>query len=988
MAARVARLRRRGAVRSALALGLVVGGFVTMTLPTDASPGGAPVGGTVYRDANANGRRDAGEVGQGAVTVTATDTAGASISTTSAANGSYSLAVASLGDGPYRIEFSGWAAHLRSGPHGDDNSTSIHVAAAGAAVDFGVVDPEDYCQTDPRLAVSCFVSGAPGGAALTTSASFPFSAGAAEKSVHNLDLPGPAGSDSPDETRLTTLGQTGSVYGQGWHRASSSLYLAAYAKKYVPFGPDGSGAIYVRHGNAAPVLFWSTGSSANRSVTGGNWYNDPWTDQVGKVAWGDIDVVGNRLYAVDLATRRLVVFALDPATGALVGNGPIASVAIPAVAANPADSRPFGLGAHDGMLYVGGVDSAQISGDTPSAWVLAFNPTTTTFSPNPVAQFSLAFPRGCAYVVKSAFSSLRCAAIDGGADWRRWGAPPSSSDTPDLAAGRVVRTQTNPQPILSDIAFADDGSMSLGFRDRFGDQAGRFIPGGTVPNPLSPTGTTPVYLTGYAFGDTLRLARSGPASWNLESNGTSGSATGTAGSGMGPGGGEFYDADNSLYHVTEAGIPTLQGHDEVTMGALYHQPGTSNLTTTAYDLFGRWDTLGVRFMTDTGNDAAGGADSTDLNVRAYSLYRGTLGGTSPFGKVNGLGDLEALCDQAPIELGNYVWFDADRDGTQDPTEKPLPGVIVALHEADGTTVATATTDASGQYWFVSADAPNLPTNPGSHYGIVAGGIRTDHDYSMTFDAGRANTSSIGVPAADLRITVAGAATPTTGSRPTLAGGALPSVSFRTGDAGTNDHTLDAGYIKADSAAISLVKSVNGDDANAAPGPTLNVGSTATFTYLVTNTGAVPLTSVSVADDRLGDVHCPRTTLVPGESMTCVATAVATAGAYVNVGTASGTPEGGAGRVTATDVAHYVGLTAQVLETTTIKATTTTNPLRPTTSVPTGVRDVGSGPRDSTPVVSGPLARTGTESSSTMWLGLGFVLVGVGLWLSSRRRPVG
>ena len=972
---------RRRILRSGIALGLVVGGVGLMALPGSAAPGDAPVTGTVYRDADADGRRDPSEGGQSGVKVTATDVAGASLSTTSDASGAFTLSVASLGSGPYRIEFSGWANHLRSGPHGTDNRSSVTVAAAGSSVSFGVLDPEDYCQTDPSLVVSCFVSGAPGGTDLATSASFSFSAGTTETSAHNTTVPGPAGFDSPDETNLTTLGQTGSIYGQGWHRASSTLYLASYAKKYVPFGPSGSGAIYVRHGNAAPELLWSSGSSTNRSVTNGNWYNDPWTDEIGKVGWGDIDVFGDRLYAVNLESRRLVVFALDPSTGDLVGDGPVANLPIPAIATNPADSRPFGLGSRDGVLYVGGVDSGQASGAAPTAWVLAFDPDTSTFAPSPVAQFPLNYQRGCAYVAKTAFSSSRCTAVDGSANWRRWGAQPASADTPDPANGRIIRTQTGAQPMLSDIAFSDDGSMSLGFRDRFGDQSGRFIPAGTVANPLSPTGSWPLLLSGYAFGDTLRLAPSG-GSWVLESNGTSGAVTGTANGGMGPGGGEFYDGDNSLYNVATSGVPTLEGHDEVTMGALYHQPGTSNMTTTAYDLFGRWDTLGVRFMTDTGNDAPSGTDSTDLNVRAYSMYRGTLGGTNPFGKVNGLGDIEAMCDEAPIELGDFVWFDADRDGVQDPTERPIPGVSVTLLDAQGGQVATAVTDAAGQYWFVSADASNLPTNPGPSYGVVPGGIVKNADYSMTFDVATADTSGIGVAAADLRITVAGQGSATTGSKPTATGNGLPTLQLHTGDAGSNDHSFDAGYTRALAPGISIVKSVNGNDANTAPGPTLNAGSVANFTYLVTNTGSLGLDSVQVTDDRIATVSCPRSSLAPGESMTCVATEVATDGQHTNIGTASGNPSDGSGRITATDPANYVGLTARVLETTTIKPTTSTI-LRPqSTTVPTATKDStsGGGPGSST-----RLATTGAETEGIMMMGLGLVIVGAGLLMFSGRR---
>ena len=50
-------------------------------------------------------------------------------------------------------------------------------------------------------------------------------------------------------------------------------------------------------------------------------------------------------------------------------------------------------------------------------------------------------------------------------------------------------------------------------------------------------------------------------------------------------------------------------------------------------------------------------------------------------------------------------------------------------------------------------------------------------------------------------------------------------------------------------AIDIEKSVNGQDADAATGPILAVGSTATFGYQVTNAGNVALSSVVVVDDN-------------------------------------------------------------------------------------------------------------------------------------------
>jgi hypothetical protein len=106
------------------------------------------------------------------------------------------------------------------------------------------------------------------------------------------------------------------------------------------------------------------------------------------------------------------------------------------------------------------------------------------------------------------------------------------------------------------------------------------------------------------------------------------------------------------------------------------------------------------------------------------------------------------------------------------------------------------------------------------------------------------------------------------------------------------------------AEVQIVKSTNGQDANEAPGPTIVVGSPVTWTYVVTNTGTVSLTNISVRDDRNVTVTCPGTTLAAGQSMTCTGTGVATAGQYRNIGTVTATST--AGQVTDTDASHYFG----------------------------------------------------------------------------------
>lgn len=104
-------------------------------------------------------------------------------------------------------------------------------------------------------------------------------------------------------------------------------------------------------------------------------------------------------------------------------------------------------------------------------------------------------------------------------------------------------------------------------------------------------------------------------------------------------------------------------------------------------------------------------------------------------------------------------------------------------------------------------------------------------------------------------------------------------------------------------AISIKKFTNGADADVAPGPSITVGQAVTWTYIVTNTGNVPLTSVTVSDDKLGAVTCPKSTLAVAESMTCSMSGTATLGQYANVGTASDSQS----EISASDLSHYLGV---------------------------------------------------------------------------------
>ena len=109
--------------------------------------------------------------------------------------------------------------------------------------------------------------------------------------------------------------------------------------------------------------------------------------------------------------------------------------------------------------------------------------------------------------------------------------------------------------------------------------------------------------------------------------------------------------------------------------------------------------------------------------------------------------------------------------------------------------------------------------------------------------------------------------------------------------------------------IEIVKYTNGVNHDELPGAFVLAGSRVTWTYVVWNTGNLPLTNVTVTDDQIGVISCPANSLTvfpdEGSTMTCEASGRAQSGQYTNVGTVSG--RSALGTVTASDADYYWGL---------------------------------------------------------------------------------
>lgn len=126
---------------------------------------------------------------------------------------------------------------------------------------------------------------------------------------------------------------------------------------------------------------------------------------------------------------------------------------------------------------------------------------------------------------------------------------------------------------------------------------------------------------------------------------------------------------------------------------------------------------------------------------------------------------------------------------------------------------------------------------------------------------------------------------------------------------------------APAAAIAIVKTTNGEDVEAAPGPSLAIGDDVDYGFAVTNPGATDLAAVTVTDDQLdataidcGDGTNVIPSLAAGETTTCAATGIVVEGQHQNTASVTGTPADSRGAAivgavapTAQDSSWHVGV---------------------------------------------------------------------------------
>ncbi|MBD1889535.1 SdrD B-like domain-containing protein [Coleofasciculus sp. FACHB-SPT9] len=168
------------------------------------------------------------------------------------------------------------------------------------------------------------------------------------------------------------------------------------------------------------------------------------------------------------------------------------------------------------------------------------------------------------------------------------------------------------------------------------------------------------------------------------------------------------------------------------------EPGLANVTITLRDANGN-------VIATTTTDANGNYSFPNLPAGGY-----TVTATNPAGF-----NITTGSNQVPVNLaagqtvnnvdfgysqpsggtiGDRVFNDLDSDGTQDPNEPGMSGVTVTLKDANGNVIATATTDANGNYSFTNLPAGSYTVDATDPAGFT---LTTGNDpFSVNLAAGQ------------------------------------------------------------------------------------------------------------------------------------------------------------------------------------------------------------------------------------------------------------
>lgn len=645
---------------------------------------------------------------------------------------------------------------------GSGSNTATQFVNDTESANLGLNYPADFCQNNPDLATTCLLYGKSDDVANSANqhalTSMPYSA----KSVPaNQRGPTDPSETSPNaSTTMAKISEVGATWGLAYHKGSKTLLASAFIKRHSGIGPSGPGAIYRSTGSTGS-LFVDLNALSGGAAAGADpraaytTTNDFDADAAIQVA-GEIMVGKLGLGDLDLSDDGTTLYSVGLASKKLyvmnVGTG--STLAVPSTAT--AVNLPVPAPGATGCPTASDVRPFALKYYKGMLYVGLTCTAESTQLDTDMRAFVYRYD-GTSFV-QVLNESLNGAKMDGKA-WHPW------SNAGDAT------TSERPEPWLTDIEFSGN-DMILGMRDRFGD------------------------VTSY------NLLRLGSASSRVDGRGHGqmykaclDAATGNYGTATCPTSGfNFFETQGPA----AIGVEDPNGPN----AGLVQVPGFVQIVSSVKDP-AQWYSNGLAWF----NNSDGKVN------KGYEIYPSTTGASQTLfmGKASGLGDVEALCDAAPLEIGNRVWLDGNRNGVQDPGEAPIAGVTINLYNAANTVIASAVTDANGNYYFNNRTSDEngnalTQTNGGATVNAIAGltpntvGFKICADNSANYGAGNplaklglspanAGGDSSNSSLTDLNDSDATLPTPAAA----IGAGNFPCITFATGAQGDNNFGLDIGF---------------------------------------------------------------------------------------------------------------------------------------------------------------------------------------------------
>ena len=848
---------------------------------SDVQAAAGAISGTVFNDKNSNGVNDGTDAGVSGVVVTAYDSTGVQVGTaTTGGDGTYSLSVSSAATTDVRVEFTtpnGYEPSFQ----GAGNGTSVQfVSLPSSNVNFGILIPGNYCQDNPGTGVAgiCIRPG-------TTSFASSKNASSISKTIWRGTGP----------SLLTKNEDTGSLWGMAFDSQREVIFASAALRRHSGLGPKGIAGLYATSSATGGVIAsWdlsqapfnltfsannSNFSDANRGLDNSDFLSaDPiGYANVGKVGIGDIDMSpnGQWLFVSNLYEKKIHRIAVSDANNDGVPElGAVTSFTIPANTCSSTTSRPWGLNynSQDNTVLIGvtcsketqtpALDTGAGTTSLPDpAVIVKLTISSSTFST--VSTVDLDYVRGVE-IGTSNNPGETCRTSDptistptGAAclrvRWHSWTDDFTAIETlpgallsfdgvtnfPTDGSSATVQKLWWPQPLIADIEVLPSGQIVLGVMDRFGMQMGT--------NNRKPTYSAPNVnadlVTGYVAGDTLMLCPSGGS--YIQNNADGCTAATSDDSYMLSRGGLGGKRD---YHEVFDDNLNSGGHMELTIGGLAYNPATKELAVTMMDPTNDLYTGGIRYLTGDTSLSTFGQYVSGAVFNGSSDSGNNQTWTSSFLKSTSMGDIELICDRAPVQIGNRVWIDSNLNGIQDPGEPPVAGVYIFLYAATGATgvfnhLSMVRTDANGEFYFssnVTEDSwQNSPDNIGG--GIVPGrSYRLRMDW--TFGGAAAAPAGYELTQADA-LSNATALDTSVDNNATLVD-SYPQVTVATVASGSNNHTYDFGF-KLIGATTTTTAAPTTTAATTASVTTTTIASSTT----VVSTTTVPSVTTTTAQSR-------------------------------------------------------------------------------------------------------------------------------------------